>query len=360
MPLLSESQIPPPPPPPPPASSGTGTMSKADSLFQAGNIKSAVAEYRKLYTQNRNNREIIYNYACALSRSGQTDSSLWYLYKAEKIEPSLSVLTDPDLLAVRESVGWEDFEDELISTVNKRTDNSIKDITYAKSLWRLLCLEESYFYEVGIAVRNLGPGSPVVTALRRLQSWQNAKNLSELEALLNSKGWPKRSQVGSLAASAPFFILQHSNAGAQVKYIGMFENTCRDNEGNWQHYALMFDRMRMNQNKPQRYGTHAWLDPSKGSTNELYPLEDETRVDEWRKEIGLEPLKDYLNRTGIKHIPATDSKKLSDCLMKYLSGKTYIDNHNLRFPGGAHRKSPQPYPAGDKDMCICEFPVTHA
>lgn len=295
--ICAKAQIPPPPPPTAPA--GTGASSKADSLLQAGKIKSAIAEYRKLYSQNKNNRDIIYNYACALSRSGQTDSSLWYLYKAVKIEPSVSILTDPDLLAVRESNGWEEFENELISAVNKKTNNSIKDIAYAKSLWRLLCLEESGFYEVGIAVSNLGPDSPVVTALRRLQSWQNAKNLSELEALLNSKGWPKKSHVGSLAASAAFFVLQHSNAGAQEKYIGMFEQACRNNEANCQQYALMFDRMRMNQNKPQRFGTHHYLDPSKGSTNELYPLEDESRVDEWRKDIGLEPLKEYLERTGI-------------------------------------------------------------
>lgn len=295
--ICAKAQIPPPPPPTAPA--GTGASSKADSLLQAGKIKSAIAEYRKLYSQNKNNRDIIYNYACALSRSGQTDSSLWYLYKAVKIEPSVSILTDPDLLAVRESNGWEEFENELISAVNKKTNNSIKDIAYAKSLWRLLCLEESGFYEVGIAVSNLGPDSPVVTALRRLQSWQNAKNLSELEALLNSKGWPKKSHVGSLAASAAFFVLQHSNAGAQEKYIGMFEQACRNNEANCQQYALMFDRMRMNQNKPQRFGTHHYLDPSKGSTNELYPLEDESRVDKWRKDIGLEPLKEYLERTGI-------------------------------------------------------------
>jgi len=308
--LISESQVPlPPPPPPPPAPSGSGTVNKADSLLQAGRINAAVAEYRRLLSQNKNSREIIYNYACALSRSGQTDSSLRYLYKAIKIDPSLSVLTDPDLLASRESNGWEEFENELISAVNKKTNNSIKDIPYAKSLWRLLCMEESLFYEVTLAVVNLGPDSPVVTALRKLQSWQNAKNLSELEALIDSKGWPKKSQVGSLAASAAFFVLQHSNAGAQEKYIGMFEEACRNSEANCQQYALMFDRMRMNQNKPQRYGTHAYLDPSKGKTNELYPLEDEVRVDEWRREIGLEPLKDYLDRTGFTYIPASGTKK---------------------------------------------------
>ncbi|MFO7620592.1 MAG: DUF6624 domain-containing protein [Bacteroidales bacterium] len=297
----SQNQVPPPPPPPPPPSAASGQVNKADSLFLAGSIKAAVTEYRKMYAHNKNNRDIIYNYACALSRAGETDSSLMYLKIAAKIDPAISTLTDPDLLAVRESEGWEDFENELISSVNIKTGNSIKDIAYAKSLWKLMCLDQSGFYETGIAVRNLGPDSPVVTALRRLQSWQNERNLAELEALLDSKGWPERSQVGSTAAGAAFFVLQHSNAKAQEKYIGMFEAACRKNEGNWQQYALMFDRMRMNQDKPQRYGTHHYLDPAKGRTDELYPLEDESRVDEWRKEIGLEPLKDYLTRTGIKY-----------------------------------------------------------
>ena len=289
--ILKAQELPPPPPPPPATSSDQ--VSKADSLLQAGRLKSAIAEYKKMYNQNRTDRRIIYNYACALSLGGQADSALVYLYKAVDIEPSVAILADPDLLTVRESKSWEGFENELISAVNKKTGNSIKDVSYAKSLWKLLCLEESLFYEVGIAVRNLGPDSPVVTALRRLQSWQNEKNLTELEALLNLKGWPKKSQVGSQAANAAFFVLQHSNAGAQEKYIGMFGAACRNNEGNWQQYALMFDRMRMNQNKPQRYGTHHYLDPAAGNTNELYPLEDESRVDEWRKEIRLQPLQQY-------------------------------------------------------------------
>ena len=169
-------------------------------------------------------------------------------------------------------------------------------------------MDQYCFYETGVAVRKLGPASPVVSAIRRLQSIINEKNLKELEELLSTRGWPKRSQVGQAAAGAAFYILQHSNAEAQQKYITLFEKCCRDHEGNWQQYALMFDRMRMNQKKPQRFGTHTWMDPRAGRNDELYPLEDETRVDEWRKEIGLEPLKEYLTRTGIKYKPAASDK----------------------------------------------------
>ncbi|MCK7533095.1 MAG: hypothetical protein MZV63_19695 [Marinilabiliales bacterium] len=47
-----------------------------------------------------------------------------------------------------------------------------------------------------MAVRNLGPGSPVVTALRRMQALQNEKNLEELEVLLDSRGWPEKKPGG--------------------------------------------------------------------------------------------------------------------------------------------------------------------
>jgi len=168
--ILKAQELQSPRPPPPLHATASDQVSKADSLLQAGRLKSAIAEYKKMYNQNRTDRKVIYNCACALSLAGQADSALVYLYKAVNIEPSFTILTDPDLMTVRESNGWEEFENVLISAVNKKTGNSIKDLSYAKSLWIVLCQEESLFYEVGIAVRNLGPDSPVVTALRRLQS----------------------------------------------------------------------------------------------------------------------------------------------------------------------------------------------
>jgi hypothetical protein len=298
VPLYAASQVPPPPPPPPPASA-QGHVTRADSLLSAGSVALATEEYRTMYNQNKNDNRTVYNYACALSLAGQTDSAIYYLNRLIVLEPSVSILTDPDFLAVRDSKGWQDFEIDLIIALNEKNGNLIKDTAYASKLWRLLCLDQYGFYETGIAVRNLGPRSPVVTALRRMQSMQNEKNLEELEILLEIKGWPEKSQVGREASEAPFYVLQHSNALAQEKYIRLFEAVCRKGEGNWQQYALMFDRMRMNQNLPQKYGTHFILDNRTTGERKLYPLEDETRVNEWRKEIGLEPLKDNMKRTGI-------------------------------------------------------------
>ena len=298
--IISQIAFPQPPPPPPPPPPGSGIVNKADSLMNEGNIREAITEYRKMLQSGPGDTGILYNYACALSRNNQPDSSFKYLDMVISIDPDTRPLTDPDLLTIRQDKRWDDFENKLIFTLNKKSGNSIKNTGYAKALWRLLCMDQDCFYETSIAVKKLGPDSPVVAALRRLQSMINEKNLSELELLLNKNGWPKRSEVGDEAGGAAFYVLQHSNAQAQQKYISMFEKCCRENEASRMQYALMFDRMRMNQNLPQRYGTHYNMDNRATNQRILYPLEDETKVDEWRKEIGLEPLKDYMKRSNIQ------------------------------------------------------------
>jgi hypothetical protein len=64
----------------------------------------------------------------------------------------------------------------------------------------------------------------------------------------------------------------------------------------------MYDRIQVSENKPQRYGSQVHLDPNTNK-DELYPLEDESKVDEWRKEIGMQPLADYLMHWNIKWEP---------------------------------------------------------
>lgn len=296
--ITAGSQINSPPPPPPPPVTG-GITVRADSLLNEGNIKEAIAEYSALVKANPHNGKAAYDYACALSLGQQPDSAFRYLYFCIEEDPSSRVLTDPHLLNLRSNLQWKGFEDYTIDLISKK--EPIRDIGYAKKLWELLCLDQYSFYETSLAARKLGPDSPVVSALRKLQEIKNENNLKELELLLAEKGWPEKSQVGEEASSAAFYILQHSNAEAQEKYITMFEKCCKKNEGNWQHYALMFDRMRMNKNQPQRYGTHTYMDPAAGRPNQLYPLEDEIRVDEWRREIGLEPLKDYMKKANIDY-----------------------------------------------------------
>src|SRR5512138_1566198 len=120
---IAESQLPPPPPPATPSTSGK--VNKADSLVNEGNIQGAIEEYKKLYDTNPGNAIIAYNYACVLSRGNLADTAFRYLSIAVKSNPSAAALIDADLLNLREDKLWTDFENNLVSLLNKKNGYAI-------------------------------------------------------------------------------------------------------------------------------------------------------------------------------------------------------------------------------------------
>jgi len=279
---------------------------KADSLMNEGNVPEAITEFKKLYKINPKDKRIVYNYACALSIDNsvikQFDSCFKYLNIAIELDTSVTALTDPDFLPAREDKKWAAFENRLISMLNVKYNNPYQDIEYAKALWRLGATDQAYFNEIGIAGRKLGMRSSVASAIWKLKFMVQKNSQKELEQLVAAKGWPKVNEVGKEAAMCAYLVAMHTNDGSQKKYLPMIRQSCEKGELPWQRYANIYDRCLFNDNKPQKYGTHTRFNELTKS-EELYPLEDEIKVDEWRKEIGLEPLADYLAKLNIKYQP---------------------------------------------------------
>ena len=275
------------------------SKSLADSLKNEGDIPGALTEYKRTFYQNPTDQRNVYNYACALSVNKQIDSCFKYLNIAVKLDTSVSTLIDPDFLKIREDSRWPDFENNLISMLNIKLKNPYKDIEYAKALWKLRALDQAYFNEIGIAGRKIGMKSSVVEALWNFKFMIQKNNQKELDELVSVKGWPKIREVGSEAAMGAYLVAMHSNDGSQKKYLPVIKQRCEENELSWQRYANIYDRCLFNDNKPQKYGTHTRYNALTNS-EELYPLEDATKVDEWRKELGLEPLAVYLASFNIK------------------------------------------------------------
>lgn len=279
---------------------------KADSLMNEGNVPEAITEYKKLYKLNPKDKSIVYNYACALSIDNsvikQFDSCFKYLNIAVELDTSVAALIDPDLLPAREDQKWDIFENRLISMLNAKYNNPYKDVEYAKALWKLGATDQACFNEIGIAGRKLGMRSSVASALWRFKFMVQKNSQKELDQLVAAKGWPKVRVVGKEAAMCAYLVAMHTNDGSQKKYLPMIRQSCAEGELPWQRYANIYDRCLFNDKKPQKYGTHTRFNEQTKS-EELYPLEDETKVDEWRKELGLEPLADYLARINIKFLP---------------------------------------------------------
>ena len=115
----------------------------------------------------------------------------------------------------------------------------------------------------------------------------NQKRFAEI---IDKNGWPRKSDVGSLAATAAFLVVQHAPLDTQLKFIGLVREAANSGEAEKQSLALLEDRVLIRQGKRQRYGSQ--VDTKVGVS--ILPTEDEANLDARRKSMGLGPICEYL------------------------------------------------------------------
>jgi hypothetical protein len=120
-------------------------------------------------------------------------------------------------------------------------------------------------------------------------------NEAYLIAITAECGWPDAQRFGARAAQAAFLIVQHSgNVELMSDALPCIEADARAKRIHGDQYALLYDRLNLRLHGKQRYGSQLTTAPD-GSFS-LDPLEDPDKVEELRKELGMEPLAQYLER----------------------------------------------------------------
>ncbi|MGI8639418.1 MAG: DUF6624 domain-containing protein [Pyrinomonadaceae bacterium] len=120
------------------------------------------------------------------------------------------------------------------------------------------------------------------------------KNAAELEKMITENGWLGKSLVGKDGAEAAWLIVQHaiSLPDFQRKCLKLIEKAVAENEAEPFQAAYLHDRICFFENRPQKYGTQSdWNETGK---MEVWELEDKEKVNEYRAEVGLKPLKSFV------------------------------------------------------------------
>jgi hypothetical protein len=128
----------------------------------------------------------------------------------------------------------------------------------------------------------MGPTSPVVI-----------ENREYLKSLIQELGWIDRQRFGPEGSGNAIVLAQHSEDLSLMAAILPFVE--KDYKGAGESsvmYALLYDALQLHLGRKQRYGTQLGVD-SEGRPMVL-PLEDASKVEQFRKEIGLPPLAEYL------------------------------------------------------------------
>lgn len=122
------------------------------------------------------------------------------------------------------------------------------------------------------------------------------QNSARLAAILDEHGWPSESVVGSEAARAAWLIAQHAigEPPFQRRCLRLLlEAASRGDVPAWQP-AMLEDRIRMFEGRPQVYGTQ--LEADDEGNLRPYWIEDPSRVAELRRQVGLAPLDEVPRR----------------------------------------------------------------
>jgi hypothetical protein len=130
-------------------------------------------------------------------------------------------------------------------------------------------------------------------------------NSTWLEAVVRERGWPGRSLVGRDGALAAFLFAQHSpDRELQQWFLERVRVAVEQNEAERADLALLEDRVRMFQGRPQLYGSQF---VQIGDELTLHPVEDPAGLDERRAAMGLMPFAEYEQRLRARNTPAPNA-----------------------------------------------------
>lgn len=111
-------------------------------------------------------------------------------------------------------------------------------------------------------------------------------NRKRLNEIIKEIGWPTTAKVGMDASLGAFFIAQHAMDDRPLMDLAFTNVEAEFKAGSFpgKLYAMMYDRLKMRDGLPQKYGTQVRF---VGNSCDLFKLEDPAKVDIYRTEVGL-------------------------------------------------------------------------
>jgi hypothetical protein len=125
-------------------------------------------------------------------------------------------------------------------------------------------------------------------------------NTNRLRQILAEYGWPGKSLVGDKGAHHAWLIAQHADRDPafQRQALELLREAVARGEAKPRDLAYLTDRVRVNEGRGQVYGTQ--MRPDENGLPVPQPIEEPERVDERRREVGLEPFDEYV-RGFVRH-----------------------------------------------------------
>ncbi len=264
---------------------------QADSLYMVGDYAAANLSFDNAFKHKKHiQNHHLYNGACVAALAGDADkafSRLEMRMKREKMWYVDDPLRNNDLKALHGDKRWEAY----VAKMSARKELIEKD--YDKPLraqLKEIAREDQSVRYAYIGALQSGDTSAADSLLKCMQ-YVDSLNHKQICDILDARGWVGRDVIGD-ACEVFWLIIQHSDVESQRKYLPQFRQAVERGELAASSVAMMEDRVAVFEGRPQKYGSQ--LMRGEDGTHTPFELLDVGKVDEWRAEVGMEPLEEYL------------------------------------------------------------------
>jgi len=122
------------------------------------------------------------------------------------------------------------------------------------------------------------------------------RSTAYMKGLLEEYDWIDKNRFGDRVSMAAWLLVQHADDHVELQSLALarMEPYLKTNGVSKGDYAYLWDRVAVNTDKKQRYGTQPTWECNDAGQLTLQPLEDPENVNKRREDMGLGSVEDGL------------------------------------------------------------------
>ena len=176
----------------------------------------------------------------------------------------------------------------MASAVAQNLDSLLRNVRESDQSARLAMIELTRSDQLDI--------DAVLAAQTKIEEVDSTNRV--IVARLLDSGWPQG--LSEEANNAIWLVIDHAPIDYQLRYMPLIEEQVATGAISKSQYATLFDRIRMRQGEPQRYGTQTVQRRSAEQNASIYvwPVENPRKLNRLRRAMGLTPIKRYCRKVS--------------------------------------------------------------
>lgn len=292
----------------------TAWIKKADSLYSAGNFKSSAHAYSSAFKSYgwKGTSSDRYNAACSWALCGNTDSSF---YNLEKIVSGLNysnlkhISQDSDLTSLHGDKRWNPLLEKVKANKEKSEINYIKPLIY---LLDSLVTEDQEWrnYFVSYLNKTLGEDTISLETIKAKVGEIDSSNHIRIQHILKQYGYPTYEKAGAEGAHNFWLLVQHQDyfPEFQDSILKLMKIEVDRGQASATDYAYLVDRVKVNTDQLQVYGTQMQLNKEETSF-EPQPVIEPEKLNERRAQVGLPSIEEYITIMNTRNFGSLKKQK---------------------------------------------------